>query len=185
MLKTPDPFRIRSMRLADIPKVMAIENEVFPVPWRASAYEYEITNNRVASYQVLTAQIGDRPSQVIGYGGFWRLADEAHISTIAVQSGWQGAGLGELLLLNMLLICYKEGAELATLEVRFSNSIARSLYEKYLFRIVGERRRYYQNREDALIMTVTPLDADYKQFLGRQKQKLFNKMAKNRKTASV
>ena len=46
----------------------------------------------------------------------------------------------------------------ATLEVRLSNLAARRLYEKYGFRPVGIRPRYYSdNGEDALIMTTEPL----------------------------
>ena len=40
-----------------------------------------------------------------------------------------------------------------TLEVRVSNTPAISLYEKYLFKSLGQRKGYYQdNNEDALIM---------------------------------
>ena len=46
----------------------------------------------------------------------------------------------------------------ATLEVRLSNLPARRLYEKYGFRPVGIRPRYYSDdHEDALIMTTEPL----------------------------
>jgi ribosomal-protein-alanine N-acetyltransferase len=46
----------------------------------------------------------------------------------------------------------------ATLEVRLSNLPARKLYEKYGFRPVGIRPRYYSdNGEDALIMTTEAL----------------------------
>jgi ribosomal-protein-alanine N-acetyltransferase len=157
------------MQLSDIPAVMEIEQVAFPVPWKASAYEYEIVSNRVASYQVLTAQIGDKPALIIGYCGYWRLADEAHISTIAIQPEWRGRGLGEMLLINMLFLTYRDSAQIATLEVRRSNIVAQSLYKKYKFELVGERRRYYQKQEDALIMTVTSLDKHYLSFL-RSKQ---------------
>ena len=50
------------------------------------------------------------------------------------------------------------GAREATLEVRLSNLPARRLYEKYGFRPVGLRPRYYSDdNEDALIMTTEPL----------------------------
>jgi ribosomal-protein-alanine N-acetyltransferase len=173
------------MRLSDIAIIMKIEKEAFPVPWKASAYEYEITKNRLANYQVLTAHFGDQPGQIVGYGGYWRMVDKAHVSTIAVHSHWKGQGLGELLLLNMLLLCYKENAQLATLEVRRSNIVAQSLYKKYLFRVVGERIRYYQKREDALIMTVSPLDAAYKRFLNQQKGRLFVKLIRRKKAATI
>jgi ribosomal-protein-alanine N-acetyltransferase len=49
----------------------------------------------------------------------------------------------------------------ATLEVRLSNEPARLLYQRFGFRPVGLRPRYYSdNGEDALIMTTEPLDSD-------------------------
>jgi ribosomal-protein-alanine N-acetyltransferase len=173
------------MRLSDIPAVMRIEREAFPVPWKASAYEHEVARNRLASYQVLIAYIGDQPGQIVGYGGYWLLVDEAHVSTIAVHLDWKGKGLGELLLLNMLLLSYKESTQLATLEVRRSNIVAQSLYKKYLFRVVGERIRYYQKREDALIMTVFPLDAAYKSFLNQQKGLLIVKLNRLKEATTI
>jgi ribosomal-protein-alanine N-acetyltransferase len=51
------------------------------------------------------------------------------------------------------------GARNATLEVRLSNVAARRLYERFGFRPVGVRPRYYtDNGEDALIMTTDDLD---------------------------
>ena len=102
--------------------------------------------------------------------------DEAHISTIAVSDDWRGRGLGELLLLNLLREAYDFSASLATLEVRRSNIVAQSLYRKYLFKLVGERKRYYQGREDALIMTVKPLDKTYRSFLRARESSLFRRL---------
>jgi ribosomal-protein-alanine N-acetyltransferase len=176
MLKPPAPYFLRTMRLSDIDSVMAIEREAFPTPWRASAYEYEITRNRMATYQVLTAQLGDRPARVIGYSGHWLLVGEAHVSTIAVGPAWRGRGLGELLLLNLLRLACRQAAQLATLEVRRSNLVAQALYKKYRFDLVGERRRYYQGKEDALLMTVSPLDEGYRAFLRSRQEALFQRL---------
>jgi ribosomal-protein-alanine N-acetyltransferase len=164
------------MRPSDIQAVMAIEQIVFPTPWKASAYEYEVTRNRLANYQVLLASQGDRPRQLIGYAGTWTLADELHVSTIAIGRDWQGKGLGELLLLNMLTIAYEMPVTMATLEVRRGNLVAQALYRKYRFEVVGERRRYYEGREDALIMTVAPLDAAYRVFLRERRGTLFRRL---------
>lgn len=176
MLHPPAPYHLRSMRLSDIDAVMVIEEEAFPTPWRASGYEYEITRNRVATYQVLTAQLADRPARLIGYSGHWLLVEEVHVSTIAVSPAWRGRGLGELLLLNLILLAYRQTASLVTLEVRRSNKVAQSLYEKYNFQYVGERRRYYQGKEDALLMTVAPLDASYRSFLRGRQETLFRRL---------
>jgi ribosomal-protein-alanine N-acetyltransferase len=164
------------MRPSDIKAVMAIEQVVFPTPWKASAYEYEVTRNRLADYQVLLAGLGDQPLQLIGYAGTWTLADELHISTIAVARAWQGRGLGELLLLNMLNRSYQMPVTMVTLEVRRGNLVAQGLYRKYRFEVVGERRRYYEGREDALIMTAAPLDAAYRVFLRERRGKLFQRL---------
>lgn len=161
------------MRLADLNRVKVIEEQVFPVPWPISAYEYEITQNRLADYLVLTVQQGDQPERVIGYTGYWLLVDEAHISTIAVDPDWQGRGLGELLLQAILNRALEANARIATLEVRRSNIIAQALYTKYDFEIVGERRRYYQGKEDALIMTVERFGNSYQKFLRDHERELF------------
>jgi ribosomal-protein-alanine N-acetyltransferase len=176
MLKPPPPYTLREMRPSDINAVMTIEQVVFPTPWKASAYEYEVTRNRLANYQVLLVNQGDRPRQLIGYAGTWTLADELHISTIAVGRSWQGKGLGELLLLNMLTMAYDMPVSMATLEVRRGNLVAQALYQKYRFEMVGERRRYYEGKEDAFIMTVTPLDAAYRVFLRGCRGTLFQRL---------
>jgi ribosomal-protein-alanine N-acetyltransferase len=95
---------------------------------------------------------------ILGYGGFWMMAGEAHISTIAVQSSWRRLGIGELLLVAMLDRATELEADMATLEVRVSNVTAQNLYRKYGFRQAGLRRRYYRdNDEDALIMSTERL----------------------------
>jgi ribosomal-protein-alanine N-acetyltransferase len=99
-------------------------------------------------------------SPVLGYGGFWLMHDEAHISTLAVRAGWRRLGLGELLLIALLDEARRLGAYRATLEVRVSNVAAQALYAKYGFEQVGRRKAYYSdNREDALILTTPEFDS--------------------------
>jgi ribosomal-protein-alanine N-acetyltransferase len=102
------------------------------------------------------ARSGD---QVVGFAGIWLLVDEAHITTFATRRSWRRQGIGERLLLALLDLSMERGANEATLEVRPSNEPARRLYEKYGFRVVGVRPRYYSDdNEDALIMTTPELD---------------------------
>jgi ribosomal-protein-alanine N-acetyltransferase len=55
-----------------------------------------------------------------------------------------------------------------TLEARVSNFIAHRLYQKYTFKSVGIRKAYYSdNREDAVIMTTSPIDtSEYGELFG-------------------
>jgi ribosomal-protein-alanine N-acetyltransferase len=167
------PYRVDPMQVSDLRQVMDIEREAFPSPWPASAYRYELTQNDLSTYLVLklrqpapTSRGGViLPSRrclvepVLGYGGFWMIVDEAHISTIAVHSRWRGRGLGELMLVALIDAAIQRGASEATLEVRVSNLVAQNLYHKYAFDQVGRRKGYYHdNREDALIMTTPRVD---------------------------
>jgi ribosomal-protein-alanine N-acetyltransferase len=141
------------MTLGDLPSVHAIERGSFSVPWPDDAYRNELLTNRLASYVVARAG-----ADVVGFGGLWVMVDEAHITTFAVDPRWRRRGVGEWLLLALLDRAVERGAREATLEVRLSNMPARRLYEKYGFRPVGIRPRYYSdNGEDALIMTTDPL----------------------------
>jgi len=97
---------------------------------------------------------------IVGYAGLWLMTDEAHITTIAVDPDYQGYSIGELLLLGLIDRAQQIGARWLTLEVRTSNKVAQNLYEKYTFKEMGLRRRYYSdNNEDALVMWTDPIDS--------------------------
>jgi [ribosomal protein S18]-alanine N-acetyltransferase len=143
------------MTLDDIPSVHLIERASFVVPWPDDAYRNEIQTNRLATYVV--ARAGD---EVVGFAGLWVMVDEAHVTTFAVHPRWRRRGVGERLLLALVDLAQARRAREATLEVRLSNMPARRLYEKYGFRPVGIRPRYYSdNGEDALIMTTDALSS--------------------------
>jgi [ribosomal protein S18]-alanine N-acetyltransferase len=152
--RPPTKLIVESMQVGDLEAVQRIEEASFSTPWPPNAYHSELMTNRLASY--LVARI-DR--EIVAYGGMWVMVDEAHITTFAVDPAWRRQGIGERLLLALLDLARDRHAREATLEVRLSNLAARRLYEKYGFRPVGLRPRYYSdNNEDALIMTTEPLD---------------------------
>ena len=146
-------LRIEPMQLDDLPAVHAIERASFESPWPPEAYRNDLESNRLAQY--LVARVGD---EVAAYGGMWLMVDEGHIITFAVHPAWRRQHVGERLLLAFIDLASERRAHEATLEVRLSNLPARRLYEKFGFRPVGLRPRYYSdNGEDALIMTTLPL----------------------------
>jgi ribosomal-protein-alanine N-acetyltransferase len=141
------------MALTDLPAVHGIELASFRTPWPDEAYRSEIVSNRLASYLVVRAD-----DEIVAYGGIWLMVDEAHITTFAVAPAWRRRRIGETLLLALVDLAIARHAREATLEVRLSNLPARRLYQKFGFRPVGVRPRYYSdNGEDALIMTTEPL----------------------------
>lgn len=191
-------FAVQLMTHTDIPQVLEVDRESYPMPWPASAYRRELNSNHHAHYIVLREQPEDnaesqetevaddrrswrsrlpwvksdcvpphRRGRIIGYAGMWILADEAHVTTIAVRGDYRRRGFGELLIASLIEMAFEIGARWVTLEVRMSNEAAQWLYRKYGFRNAGLRRRYYSdNNEDALIMTTDDigLNAYQKQF---------------------
>ena len=112
---------------------------------------------RIADGGVSQSAISHQLSAILAYGGFWLLADEAHIATIASHPDWRGCGLGQWLMLALLDAAMQRGAVRSTLEVRAGNLPAQRLYEKLGYEVAGRRKRYYRDGEDGLIMTTPPL----------------------------
>lgn len=115
---------------------------------------------------------------IVGYAGLWLMTDEAHITTIAVDPDFQGNGIGELLLLSLIDRSQQIGARWLTLEVRVSNLGAQKLYEKYTFKEMGLRRRYYSdNGEDALVMWTDPIESEtFQSTLSRNREALTRRL---------
>lgn len=91
---------------------------------------------------------------VVGFAGIWIMADEAHITNIAMRELYRRRGVGELLLISIIDQATELNSRFITLEVRASNTAAQSLYHKYGFTQVGLRRGYYtDNGESAVLMT--------------------------------
>ncbi len=149
-----EKLTLRMMKIEDVPEVVALEQALFLLPWTERMFRNEIEKNFLSFPWVLESETGE----IVGYVVVWLILDELHIATIGVAPEWQGKGLGKLLMAWSLFWGQRLSAEEATLEVRPSNEVAISLYSSLGFRVVGRRKRYYSNEEDALIMTKKPLE---------------------------
>ncbi len=175
------PFSITPMQPADIPQVVAVEQASYTLTWPKKAYDHELKQNHLAHYFVLRVNSSalDLDAPIIGLGGFWLMANEIHITTIAIYPTWRRLGLGEWMLLNLVAAGLKLEAVAATLEVRPSNQAAIALYKKYNFQEAGRRLRYYtDNGEDALIYTTPNFKVpDYQAMLHQRKAAMLSKLA--------
>jgi ribosomal-protein-alanine N-acetyltransferase len=138
---------VRPMALRDVDQVLAIEQAVFPSPWSRASFERECREECSSSWVVVVGE------SVAGYAVSWIVCDEVHIGNIAVDPRLQGRGIGRLLLARILDDATDRGSVLATLEARESNHRALRLYERFAFRPVAIRKRYYADSgEDAIVM---------------------------------
>ncbi len=116
---------------------------------------------------------GDKQTEyIIGFAGLWIIADEAHVTAIAVREKYRGRKIGALLLVALSDMAVQLKARSITLEVRVSNKVAQNLYSKFGFKEVGVRRGYYtDNREDAVLMSTEEIDSTtFKERLAQLKQ---------------
>lgn len=142
-------MEILPMQETDAKFLAELDRECFSVPWSEKSFHDE-SRNEIAIYYVAKEN-----GQVIGYAGFWHVADEGDITNIAVAKAYRRRGIGGKLLETLIKKAKELKLELLTLEVRKTNYAAISLYERYGFEKIGERKRYYSNpEEDALIMTL-------------------------------
>ena len=172
-------FWIEPMQVTDVSAVVTIEQLSYSMTWPRQAYYQDLQKNKQAHYFVARADRTEAEAAVIGVGGFWLIVDEIHIMTIAIHPAWRGLGLGEWMLWTLIEQGRLLGGVMATLEVRPSNRVAQSLYQKYQFREVGRRPNYYSdNGEDALIFTTPSLtSAQYQALLTRRHHTLMQRLA--------
>jgi [ribosomal protein S18]-alanine N-acetyltransferase len=139
------PFSIRALSYPDLPSVISIERRAFPTPWSLSMFVLELSKPS----GICLAAVND--PQMFGYVICARYDEAYHVMNIAVDPTQRRRGVAKALLDGVLDTAGHDANY--TLEVRVSNARAIALYERYGFRGVGTRRRYYaDNGEDALIM---------------------------------
>lgn len=136
-----------NMTLEDLPSVLEIERALFIDPWPEKAFIEDIENP--FSKAVV---IKNHEDIIYGYIIYWRAADEIHILNIAVHPQKQRKGYGKMLLEYAIKDGILSNFNYIVLEVRMGNIPAQELYKKYGFVIIGIRKKYYKNGEDALVL---------------------------------
>lgn len=137
---------------ADLDAVLEIERHSFHSAWTRETFERELVTHH-ARIDV----VRDERGRVLAFHNYWLVSASAelHVLSIATHPDHRRRGLAGLLLAHAVAAARAGGAALATLEVRKGNAPAIALYERFGFRTVHVRARYYQdNDEDALVMTL-------------------------------
>ena len=138
-------MKVRPLGFSDLAQVIAIERRAFTSPWSLGMFVIELSKPS----GVYLAAVLD--GKIIGYAICARYVEAFHIMTLAVDPDHRRQGVATALLDGVIERAGEEANY--TLEVRVSNAGAIALYERYGFRAVGTRPRYYaDNGEDAIIM---------------------------------
>ena len=141
-------MKIEKMTSEHLEQVCKIEKECFSHPWSLQSLESEL-NNDTSYFLVATEK-----DEVIGYIGMSVVIDEGYIFNVAVNVKHRKKGVATALVNELVTYGKKNNFYFITLEVRESNEKAKSLYSKFGFVKVGERKDYYSvPKENAILMT--------------------------------
>ncbi len=143
---------VRPAERADLLDVLRIERASFADPWPYAALESSLDE---AAFLVAE---GETETDLVGYLVASLVPNHGraigHVRDLAVDPGARGAGVGRRLLTTGLDRLRRGGATTVKLEVRESNEPARSLYRDVGFAPARRIQRYYDDGEDALVMTL-------------------------------
>lgn len=143
------PPGIRTFTLADLPRVEALEHELFGDPWPRSFFLEALAEPRAVTL------VAERGGEVAGYLIASVFRDEAELQNLATARAHQRGGLARALMHELIATCHAREVRELRLEVRVSNAPAQDLYRSLGFRLVGLRRGYYKApSEDAVLMSL-------------------------------
>lgn len=139
---------IRPMSPQDIQYLRQNLNTQFDDFWTFSILEKEY-NGENTTYIVAEAN-----NEIIGFAGILTIIDESNIMNVVTKKEKRHMGVGSMLLSELIEISRKLNMKSITLEVNENNIPAINLYKKYSFEQVGIRKRYYNNTDSAILMTL-------------------------------
>jgi len=143
-----DNVETRVMTVSDLDLIKDILLTDFDDFWNYNTFKNELLNSN-SKYIVAKAN-----NKIVGFAGIWKSVDDIHITNIVTAKNYRRQNIGSLLLSKLIEIAKSEkDITSITLEVNSNNIPAQKLYEKYGFKVVGLRKKYYNNIDDAIIYT--------------------------------
>ena len=140
-------MEITEMTLTDLEQMKNTLYSDFDNFWSYNVLKQELENPNT------TYIIAKENNEVLGFAGISVCLDEATLNNIVVKKSHRNRGIGGELLESLIELCSELHMKSFTLEVNVENEVAIHLYEKFGFKNLGIRKKYYNNSHDAFIMT--------------------------------
>lgn len=134
---------IDTMTFDDIVSIESNFTQSFDKFWSIDILKEDFKNE---NSKYIVAREGN---EVLGFAGIKIILDNADIMNIAVRTNMRNLGIGSLLLQRLIKLT---SCSTMTLEVNENNIFAIRLYEKYDFKRIALRKKYYNNMDNAVIM---------------------------------
>jgi ribosomal-protein-alanine N-acetyltransferase len=141
-------MQIRPMTKEDCTQVAAIEAASFSVPWSLNAFTETVEKENFRYF------VAEEEGEILGYCGFLFVLDEAEIPNVCVKASARKRGIGSQMMSVLIEEAKKLGMAVLYLEVRESNTPARTLYKSLGFEENGIRKKFYEHPvEHAVLMS--------------------------------
>jgi [ribosomal protein S18]-alanine N-acetyltransferase len=140
----------RALMEEDLPNVTNLEASVYAFPWSFGNFK----DSLIAGYRCFGLFDAKR---LVAYTIVMVSLDESHLLNVAVAGDFQTKGIGRFMMDCAIADARAMHSEMLYLEVRPSNVVALSLYDKMGFKQLGMRRDYYPSlggRENALFLGI-------------------------------
>ena len=139
-------MQIRDWAFTDCKEIAQLEKKCFSDPWSLNAVE------ETAKLNSFFGLVLEEEKKVVGYIGCISVFEDGEILLVAVDQEFRSKGFGKALVNSACDIMKDKGVKSCFLEVRKSNQNAFFCYLSCGFKPIGERKRYYSNGEDAIVM---------------------------------
>ena len=143
-----EKIKIMPMHASDIDAITPNFETEFDKFWNINTLRNDFSNPN-STY--IIAKIDD---EIVGFAGFLKICDEANIMNIVTKVDKRHLGIGSKLMQALIDEAKKQNLTSITLEVNDKNFQAIKLYEKFGFKRIGLRKKYYNNTDDAIIMSL-------------------------------
>lgn len=141
-------IQISKMTIQDLDTIKEDLEKNFDNFWTYGILKSEIDN--INSKYIISKQY----DEIVGFAGILLIDDTADIMNIVTKKDKRGLGIASTMLEYLINIAKSENCSNITLEVNENNLPAINLYKKFQFEKVGLRKKYYNHKYDAIIMTL-------------------------------
>lgn len=141
---------LETMREEHLDRVMQIESACFSQPYSREIFEEEL------GLDIAHPKVVRLGKEVVGFIDYWIIRDEVHLINVAIDPLYQRRHLASFLMNHLENVVHERSIKKIFLDVRKSNEGAIRLYEKFGYKEIGLRKKYYSdNNEDAVVMLKT------------------------------
>ena len=143
-----EKIQIQKMTEDDLNEIEPILNSEFDDFWNINNLKNDFVNENSVYF------VAKLDNEIVGFAGILKICDEANIMNIVTKMNKRHLGIGSKLLQALISESKKLNCTSITLEVNEHNTYAINLYKKFNFKRIGLRKKYYNNTDDAILMSL-------------------------------